>query len=134
MDRDERHVVFRLGCLVGQRRPLSGSQSTGILSANATYTLVCSGTGRHRDPVRHGVHQISRTHRQLERGSQRHHQRQQRDVELDGDECHLLYRLGGLVGHEGRVRHPIDRRTDGQRDLYAELHRSGRQAPPSPPR
>ena len=106
---------------------MSGSQSTGVLSANATYTLDLYRARRQRGAVRNRLGQAGSAHCHAERGPERREERRQRDADLVLDQCDLVQRLGRLVGNQERDWIPVHGRPHQHVRLHADLHRHRRQ-------
>jgi len=123
----QHHFVLRLGCLVRQRTDERFAiHGAGHGQRNLYVDLHRRGR-QQRLSVHDRLRQVADAHRQPERGSQRDHQRRQCDLELVVHQCDLLLGLRCLVGRAARERFAIHGSADGQRDLYVDLHRRGRQ-------
>ena len=106
---------------------MSGTQSTGALTASATYTLNCTGGGGSATQsatvsVTAPTPTVTFTASPstVASGSSS-------TLTWAVHQCHVLHRLRRLVGCQGRERLAVHRRPHGQCHLWAHLHRRRRQ-------
>ncbi len=79
----------------------SGTQSTGALKANASYSLTCTGRWGQRHAVEDGVGNFARSDGRFVGEPEHDRERQQRNLDLVRQQCDDLRRLWRLVGHQG---------------------------------